>query len=111
MIRVFRDSRRLLIGLGVEAAQAGLSVLFDTECPAGSRTSDGPIDTELRIRRYKLIIVDEVGYIPLDHDAANLSFSLVASRYEAGGQPRTCSPKPVRPAGSSPSFRCSEGIS
>ncbi|GAA0673794.1 hypothetical protein GCM10009548_49240 [Streptomyces malaysiensis subsp. malaysiensis] len=28
-----------------------------------------------------------------------------------GGQPRTCSPKPVRPAGSSPSFRCSEGIS
>ena len=28
-----------------------------------------------------------------------------------GGQPSTCSPKPVRPAGSSPSFRCSEGIS
>ncbi len=28
-----------------------------------------------------------------------------------GGQPRTCSPKPVRPAGSSPSFTCSEGIS
>jgi hypothetical protein len=27
------------------------------------------------------------------------------------GQPRTCSPKPVRPAGSSASFRCSEGIS
>ena len=26
-------------------------------------------------------------------------------------QPRTCSPKPVRPVGSSPSFRCSEGIS
>lgn len=32
----------------------------------------------------------------------------------AGGQPRqsrTCSPKPVRPTGSSPSVRCSEGIS
>lgn len=28
-----------------------------------------------------------------------------------GGQPSTCSPKPVRPAGSRPSFRCSEGIS
>ncbi len=27
------------------------------------------------------------------------------------GQPRTCSPKPVRPAGSSPSISCSEGIS
>ncbi|WP_327418822.1 zinc-binding dehydrogenase [Streptomyces sp. NBC_01233] len=32
-------------------------------------------------------------------------------RAGAGGQPRTCSPNPVRPAGSSPSFRCSEGIS
>ncbi|GHB88906.1 hypothetical protein GCM10010306_099960 [Streptomyces umbrinus] len=29
----------------------------------------------------------------------------------AGGQLRTCSPKLARPAGSSPSFRCSEGIS
>jgi hypothetical protein len=55
--------------------------------------------------------VDEVGYIPFDQDAANLVFQLVAPRYVAGGQPRTCSPKPVRPAGSSPSFRRSEGIS
>ncbi|WP_018256051.1 ATP-binding protein, partial [Salinispora mooreana] len=30
------------------------------------------------------IIVDEVGYIPFDTDAANLFFQLVASRYEAG---------------------------
>ena len=28
-----------------------------------------------------------------------------------GSQPSTCSPNPMRPAGSSPSFRCSEGIS
>lgn len=37
-----------------------------------------------KIRRYKLIIVDEVGYIPFDTDAANLFFQLVASRYEQG---------------------------
>lgn len=29
----------------------------------------------------------------------------------AGSQPRACSPKPVRPGSSRPSFRCSEGIS
>jgi hypothetical protein len=37
--------------------------------------------------------------------------SMGRSRESAGGQLRTCSPKLVRPAGSSPSFRCSEGIS
>ena len=28
--------------------------------------------------------MDEVGYIPFDHDAANLFFQLIASRYEQG---------------------------
>ena len=36
------------------------------------------------IRRYKLIIIDEVGYISFDQDAAHLFFQLVASRYEQG---------------------------
>ena len=30
----------------------------------------------------RLIIVDEVGYIPFEQDAANLFFQLVSSRYE-----------------------------
>ena len=34
------------------------------------------------MRRYSLLIVDEVGYIPFDQDAANLFFQLVSSRYE-----------------------------
>jgi hypothetical protein len=34
------------------------------------------------IRRYALIIVDEVGYLPFEQDAANLFFQLVSSRYE-----------------------------
>jgi DNA replication protein DnaC len=29
-----------------------------------------------------LIVVDEVGYIPFDAEAANLIFSLVSNRYE-----------------------------
>ena len=35
-----------------------------------------------RLRRYGLLIVDEVGYIPFEQDAANLFFQLVSSRYE-----------------------------
>ncbi|MFJ9946253.1 ATP-binding protein [Streptomyces erythrochromogenes] len=31
-----------------------------------------------------MIIIDEVGYIPFDQDAANLSFQLIASRSEPG---------------------------
>ncbi|WP_369826342.1 ATP-binding protein [Cellulomonas sp. PSBB021] len=43
------------------------------------------LEAELKkIRRYKLIIIDEVGYIPFDTDAANLFFQLVDSRYETG---------------------------
>jgi DNA replication protein DnaC len=43
------------------------------------------LEAELKkIRRYKLIIIDEVGYIPFDQDAANLFFQLIASRYERG---------------------------
>ena len=31
---------------------------------------------------YPLLVIDEVGYIPFEADAANLFFQLVASRYE-----------------------------
>ena len=77
----------LAIGLGVKAAQAGYSVLFDTAsnwiARLGAAHHAGALETELKkIRRYRLIIIDEVGYIPFDQDAANLFFQLIASRYE-----------------------------
>jgi len=79
----------LAIGLGVKAAYAGYSVLFDTASNWISRLTTAhharQLETELKkIRRYKLIIIDEVGYIPFDQDAANLFFQLIASRYEQG---------------------------
>jgi DNA replication protein DnaC len=41
------------------------------------------LDAELRkISRYGLIVIDEVGYIPFDTEAANLFFQLVSTRYE-----------------------------
>jgi DNA replication protein DnaC len=43
----------------------------------------GRLDVELdRLQRVPLLIVDEVGYIPLDPQAANLMFMLISRRYE-----------------------------
>ena len=55
--------------------------------PTGHRLTDahraGRLAAELtELRRYGLIIVDEVGYLPFEQDAANLFFQLVSSRYE-----------------------------
>ena len=37
-----------------------------------------------RLERYQLVVVDEVGYLPLERQAANLLFALVSRRYERG---------------------------
>jgi len=43
----------------------------------------GTLGAELkRLSFIRLIVVDEVGYIPFDPEAANLMFSLVSNRYE-----------------------------
>lgn len=73
----------LAIGLGVKATQAGYSVLFDTANNWIARLAaahhQGQLEAELKkIRRYKLIIIDEIGYIPFDQDAANLFLTLVS---------------------------------
>jgi DNA replication protein DnaC len=74
-------------GLAVRACQAGHRVLFATATDWVTRLTDahrqGLLPRELaRLRRYGLIIVDEVGYLPFEQDAANLFFQLVSSRYE-----------------------------
>lgn len=74
-------------GLAVKACQTGHRVLFATATDWVTRLTDahrhGRLPNELaRLRRYGLIIVDEVGYLPFEQDAANLFFQLVSSRYE-----------------------------
>ena len=47
------------------------------------RPSGGRLDAELeRLGRVPLLVVDEVGYIPFDPEAAALFFALISSRYE-----------------------------
>jgi DNA replication protein DnaC len=75
------------IALGITAARHGHRVLFATATDWVTRLTDahrqGLLPRELaRLRRYGLIIVDEVGYLPFEQDAANLFFQLVSSRYE-----------------------------
>ena len=77
----------LATALGVAAARQGHRVLFATATDWVTRLSEahdrGRLAAELtRLRRYALIIVDEVGYLPFEQDAANLFFQLVSSRYE-----------------------------
>ena len=77
----------LAAALGITAARHGHRVLFATATDWVTRLTDahrhGLLPRELaRLRRYGLIIVDEVGYLPFEQDAANLFFQLVSSRYE-----------------------------
>jgi DNA replication protein DnaC len=79
----------LAIGLGIKAVQAGHPVLFDTATNWVTRLhaahDNGRLTHELRrLRRYRLLIIDEIGYIPFDAHAANLFFQLISSRYEQG---------------------------
>ena len=77
----------LAIGLAIRACQAGHRVLFATASTWVALLADahhaGHLQQELtRLGRYPLLVIDEVGYIPFEPEAANLFFQLVSSRYE-----------------------------
>jgi DNA replication protein DnaC len=77
----------LAIAISIRACLAGQRVAFATATEWVARLGDakrqGNLETELRRLGFiPLIVVDEVGYIPFDPEAANLMFSLVSSRYE-----------------------------
>jgi DNA replication protein DnaC len=77
----------LATGLAIRACQAGHRVLFATATEWVSRLADahhaGRLHEELRrLGRYPLLVIDEVGYVPFEPEAANLFFQLVAARYE-----------------------------
>jgi DNA replication protein DnaC len=79
----------LAIALGIKAAEAAFPVAFDSANAWITRLAQahthGQLDRELRrLNRYRLLIIDEVGYLPFDPAAAALFFQLIASRYETG---------------------------
>ncbi|MCX5199423.1 IS21-like element helper ATPase IstB [Streptomyces sp. NBC_00249] len=77
----------LATGLGIRACQAGHRVAFATAAQWVARLADahqaGKLADELtRLGRIPLIVVDEVGYIPFEPEAANLFFQFISGRYE-----------------------------
>jgi DNA replication protein DnaC len=71
------------IALGIAACHTGQRVLFATATDWVAHLQDAHqrdrLPAELtKLRRYGLIIIDEVGYLPFEQDAANL----FSSRYE-----------------------------
>jgi len=77
----------LAIAIGIRACLAGRRVAFATAtewvAKLGEAKRRGSFEAELaRLGRIPLLVVDEVGYIPFDPEAANLMFSLVSARYE-----------------------------
>jgi DNA replication protein DnaC len=77
------------IALAIKACQAGHRVAFATAQQWIDRLEGAQhrnaLDAELkRLERYSLLVVDEIGYLPLERQAANLLFALVARRYERG---------------------------
>ena len=79
----------LATALGIKACVAGHRVQFASATTwvmrLGAAQREHRLDAYLRILdRYPLLIVDEVGYLPFDAEAANLFFQLVGARYERG---------------------------
>ena len=79
----------LSIALGVEAIKAGRSVSFTTLADLVGvlvkAEREGSLREKIRfLCRFALLIVDEIGYLPVTPGGGNLFFQLVNARYERG---------------------------
>jgi DNA replication protein DnaC len=79
----------LAIALGVEAIKAGKSVYFCTLAELLAQLARAEREGRLLerlafFRRPALLVVDEIGYLPVVPGGGNLFFQLVAARYERG---------------------------
>ncbi len=79
----------LAVALGVEAVKAGRSVYFSTLADIIASLAKAEREGCLRERirwlaRSALLIVDEIGYLPVIPGGGNLFFQLVNARYEKG---------------------------
>jgi DNA replication protein DnaC len=79
----------LCIALGHEACVRGYSVLFTTAIDIihtlSAAASTGSLKrTMQRYLKPKLLVVDELGYLPIDKRGADLLFQIISERYERG---------------------------
>ena len=79
----------LAVSLGLKAIEAGYRVLFTTAAHLiavlTKAHGDGRLDEKLKVYTTpRLLIIDEIGYLPIDRLGANLFFQLISRRYERG---------------------------
>ena len=72
---------------GMESAKTRISTYFVSFQSLMNQLKKALDENRLESRmkffsRYKVLIIDEIGYLPIDPDAANLFFQLIARRYD-----------------------------
>ena len=76
----------LAVALGIKATQSRYSVYFTT-ChqlitKLNKAHKENRLDKQLQhFSQYKLLIIDEIGYLPIDQQGVNLFFQLISKRY------------------------------
>ena len=79
----------LAVALGRAAVEAGHSVLFTSAtallAALARAESDGQLSDKITFyAKPRLLVIDELGYLPFEKRSAHLFFQLVARRYERG---------------------------
>ncbi|HSF59792.1 MAG TPA: IS21-like element helper ATPase IstB [Candidatus Binatia bacterium] len=79
----------LAVALGLKACEQGLRTLFTTAvgllATLGKAHAENRLEEKLKLlSQPQLLIIDEIGYIPIDRQGANLFFQLISRRYEKG---------------------------
>ena len=79
----------LAAALAAEAVRGGFSAYFttahDLTSNLGRAAREGKLEARLKsYLRPRVLVLDEVGYLPLDEVGANLVFQLISARYEKG---------------------------
>jgi DNA replication protein DnaC len=79
----------LATALGYEACQRGHTVLFSTAVDVINTLTAAQVSGQLKsgLKRYlqpSLLILDELGYLPIDKHGADLLFQVISCRYEKG---------------------------
>ena len=77
----------LATAIGVATARARYSTYFVTFESLMSQLKKALFENRLEARlkffsKYKVLIIDEIGYMPIDQDSSNLFFQVIAKRYE-----------------------------
>ena len=79
----------LALALGYRACQEGYRVLFTTAVNLINHLNASLADASFlrcmkRFTRPDIILIDELGYLPIDKNGADLLFQVITARYECG---------------------------